>query len=249
MTEVLDPRDVEQVAGPADMLQIGSRSVQNFPLLREAGASGKPVLLKRGMMTTGRRMAQLGRIRSGGRRPGSGFLRTGHPHLRTRPAQHPGHRLGGRTAANTHLPVIVDPSHAAGIARYVTALARAAVAAGADGLLVETHCNPDQALSDAGCRASTRPSSPNWPNPAAPSPAPSGGTFEMTAYRPSQICRRSPADLLPRDAVIAIDGPAGSGKSTTARALAESFDLLYIDTGAMYRALTQAALSAGNRSR
>jgi 3-deoxy-7-phosphoheptulonate synthase len=148
VTEVLDPRDVELVAEVADMLQIGSRSIQNFPLLREAGASGKPILLKRGMMTTIIEwLSSAEYVLAAG---GSDLvfcergIRTFEPALRNTLD------VGSVAVLKdiTHLPVIVDPSHAAGDARYVTALARAAVAAGADGLLVETHYAPDQALSD-----------------------------------------------------------------------------------------------------
>jgi len=149
VTEVLDPRDVEIVAEIADMLQIGSRSVQNFPLLREAGASGKPVLLKRGMMTTVSEWLNAAEyvLAAGGRdlvfcERG---IRTFEPSLRN--------TLDVGSIAvlreHTHLPVIVDPSHAAGSRRYVATLARAAVAAGADGLLIETHEHPERALSDA----------------------------------------------------------------------------------------------------
>ncbi|RKZ16138.1 3-deoxy-7-phosphoheptulonate synthase [bacterium] len=150
VTEVLDPRDVEQVAAVADMLQIGSRSVQNFPLLREAGGSGKPVLLKRGMMTT---VAEwLGAAEYVLAAGCTGLvlcergIRSFEPALRN--TLDVGSVAFMKTA--THLPVIVDPSHAAGDARFVTALARAAVAVGADGLLVETHPQPGAALSDAG---------------------------------------------------------------------------------------------------
>ena len=149
VTEVLDPRDVELVADSADMLQIGSRSVQNFPLLREVGASGKPVLLKRGMMTTvSEWLSSAEYVLAAG---GSDLvfcergIRTFETALRN--------TLDIGSVAvlkeTTHLPVIVDPSHAAGDVRFVAALARAAVAAGADGLLVETHCSPEQARSDA----------------------------------------------------------------------------------------------------
>lgn len=148
VTEVLDPRDVELVAGTADMLQIGSRSVQNFPLLREAGASGKPVLLKRGMMTTITEwLSSAEYVLAAG---GTDLvfcergIRTFEPSLRNTLD------VGSVAVLKdiTHLPVIVDPSHAAGDVRYVSALARAAIAAGADGLLVETHFAPNQALSD-----------------------------------------------------------------------------------------------------
>ena len=148
VTEVLDPRDVELVAETVDMLQIGSRSIQNFPLLREAGASGKPVLLKRGMMTTiNEWLSSAEYVLAAG---GSDLvfcergIRTFEPTLRN------SLDVGSVAVLKeiTHLPVIVDPSHAAGDVRFVTALARAAIAAGADGLLVETHFAPHQALSD-----------------------------------------------------------------------------------------------------
>lgn len=149
VTEVLDPRDVELVAATADMLQIGSRSVQNIPLLREAGASGKPILLKRGMMTTVREWLGAAEyvLAAGGNdlvlceRGIRTFERTTRNTL----------DLGSVAVVKelTHLPVIVDPSHAAGDARLVTALSRAAIAVGADGLLVEVHSQPDTARSDA----------------------------------------------------------------------------------------------------
>jgi 3-deoxy-7-phosphoheptulonate synthase len=148
VTEVLDPRDVELVASVADMLQVGSRSVQNFPLLREVGASGKPVLLKRGMMTTLTEWLNSAEyvLAAGGR--DLVFCERG---IRTFESSLRNTLDVGSVAVlkdTTHLPVIVDPSHAAGDQRYVIALARAAVAAGADGLLVETHCAPQEALSD-----------------------------------------------------------------------------------------------------
>ncbi len=148
VTEVLDPRDVSLVGETADMLQIGSRNVQNFPLLREAGSSGLPVLLKRGMMTTLDEWLNAAEyvLAAGGRdlvlcERG---IRTFDPTLRNTLD------VGGVALLKemTHLPVIVDPSHAAGQRRFVTALARAAVAGGADGLLVETHPDPASALSD-----------------------------------------------------------------------------------------------------
>jgi len=148
VTEVLDPRDVERVGEVADMLQVGSRSVQNFPLLREVGASGKPVLLKRGMMTTlDEWLSSAEYVLAGGGRD-LVFCERG---IRTFETSLRNTLDVGSVAvlkARTHLPVIVDPSHAAGDSRFVTALARAAVAAGADGLLVETHPDPTRAMSD-----------------------------------------------------------------------------------------------------
>jgi len=170
VTEVLDPRDVERVAETVDMLQIGSRSVQNFPLLREAGASGRPVLLKRGMMTT---VAEWLSAAEYVLAAGNGQVVLCERGIRTfEPALRNTLDVGSVAVLKrrTHLPVIVDPSHAAGDAGYVPALARAAVAAGADGLLVETHPDPAAARSDgdqsldpagfadlaAGCRAVAR---------------------------------------------------------------------------------------------
>lgn len=149
VTEVLDPRDVELVAAHADMLQIGSRSVQNFPLLREAGRSGKPVMLKRGMMTTVGEWLHAAEhvLAAGGRQVVfcERGIRTFEPTLRNTLD------VGSVAVLRelTHFPVIVDPSHAAGESRFVAALARAAVAAGADGLLIEMHPDPAAALSDA----------------------------------------------------------------------------------------------------
>ena len=149
VTEVLDPRDVEKVAEVADMLQVGSRSVQNFPLLREVGASGKPVLLKRGMMTTvAEWLASAEYVLAAG---GKDLVFCERGIRSFEPALRNTLDVGSVAVMKdaTHLPVIVDPSHAAGDARFVTALARAAVAVGADGLLVETHPEPATALSDA----------------------------------------------------------------------------------------------------
>jgi len=148
VTEVLDPRDVERVARVADMLQIGSRSVQNFPLLKEAGASGRPILLKRGLMTTVWEWLCAAEY----------VLETGNEQIvlcergiRTfEDATRNTLDIGAVAVvkARCRLPVIVDPSHAAGDAAFVAALSRAAVAAGADGLLVEVHDRPADALSD-----------------------------------------------------------------------------------------------------
>ncbi len=149
VTEVIDPRDVALVAATADMLQIGSRSVQNVPLLREAGASDKPVLLKRGMMTTVREWLGAAEyiLAAGGN-----DLVLCERGIRTFEATTRNTLDLGSVAVVkeiTHLPVIVDPSHAAGDARLVTALSRAAIAVGADGLLIEVHHQPDTASSDA----------------------------------------------------------------------------------------------------
>ncbi len=150
VTEVMDPRDVELVASVADMLQIGSRSVQNFPLLKEVGLSGKPVLLKRGMMTTVDEWLHAAEYIVAAGNNQVIFCERGIRTFET--ALRNTLDVGSMAVLKelTHLPVIVDPSHAAGDVKFIPALARAAIAAGADGLLIETHPAPSEALSDGG---------------------------------------------------------------------------------------------------
>lgn len=148
VTEVLDPRDVDLVARHADMLQIGSRSVQNFPLLREAGGAGRPVLLKRGMMTTVDEWLCSAEYLLDAGAPGVVLCERGIRTFETSTRNILDLNTVARLRTLTHLPVIVDPSHAAGDDALVPALARAAVAVGADGLLIEVHTDPVRALSD-----------------------------------------------------------------------------------------------------
>jgi 3-deoxy-7-phosphoheptulonate synthase len=148
VTEVLDPRDVALVAAHADMLQIGARNMQNFSLLREAGESGKPVLLKRGMSATIDEWLMAAEY----------LLVAGNPHVvlcerGVRSFDNATRNLLDVTAVPllhslTHLPVIVDPSHGTGVAKLVAPMALAAIAAGADGVLVEVHPHPPSAASD-----------------------------------------------------------------------------------------------------
>jgi 3-deoxy-7-phosphoheptulonate synthase len=148
VTEVLDPRDVALVGEHADMLQIGARNMQNFSLLREAGESGKPVLLKRGMSATIDEWLMAAEY----------LLVAGNPHV---VLCERGVRSFDKATRNlldvaavpllhslTHLPVIVDPSHGTGVAKLVAPMALAAIAAGADGLLIEVHPHPASAASD-----------------------------------------------------------------------------------------------------
>jgi 3-deoxy-7-phosphoheptulonate synthase len=148
VTEVMDTRHVELVAAHADVLQVGARNMQNFALLSEVGRVQRPVLLKRGLSATLTEllmaaeyiMAQGNRdvilcergIRTFETLTRNTFDVAAIPVLK----------------AETHLPVIVDPSHAGGRADLVAPLAFAAIAAGADGLLIETHPSPSTALSD-----------------------------------------------------------------------------------------------------
>ncbi len=148
VTEVLDPRDVALVAHYADMLQIGTRNMQNFTLLREVGEAKKPVLLKRGLSATIEEWllaaeyllvagnAEVVLCERGVRSFDSATRNL--LDLAAIPLVH----------ALSHLPVIVDPSHGTGLAKLVTPMAVAGVAAGADGLLVEVHPDPPAAASD-----------------------------------------------------------------------------------------------------
>jgi 3-deoxy-7-phosphoheptulonate synthase len=148
VTEVLDPRDVELVAEAADVLQIGSRNMQNYALLREAGRSGAPVLLKRGLSST---LDELLLSAEYVLAEGNESVILCERGIRT--FEH-AYRFTLDLMAvpvlkeRTHLPVIVDPSHAAGRRELVTPLSLAAAAAGADGLIVEVHPHPDDAICD-----------------------------------------------------------------------------------------------------
>jgi 3-deoxy-7-phosphoheptulonate synthase len=148
VTEVLAPEQVPVVARYADVLQVGARNMQNYPLLEAVGASGLPVLLKRGpsalieeLLLAAEYILKTGNPRVMLCERG---IRTFEDHTRfTLPLASVPH-----LHQTTHLPVVVDPSHGTGKADLVAALAVAAVAAGADGLLVEVHPEPAKALSD-----------------------------------------------------------------------------------------------------
>jgi len=149
VTEVMSECDVSLVAEYADILQIGSRNMENYALLEAAARSGKPILLKRGMVATIADFLNSAQV----------ILDNGNPNVILCER---GIRTFETALRNTfdvaaivllkqisHLPVIADPSHAAGCRDLVPALARVAVAAGADGLLVEVHPQPEKAWSDA----------------------------------------------------------------------------------------------------
>jgi len=148
VTEVLDAQQVPMVERYADMLQVGARNMQNFPLLREVGRSHKPVLLKRGMSATIEEwlLAAEYILASGNRQVVlcERGIRTFETYTRNTldlscvPV----------VQQLSHLPVVVDPSHATGLRDKVGPMSRAAVAAGADGLMVEVHPQPERALSD-----------------------------------------------------------------------------------------------------
>jgi 3-deoxy-7-phosphoheptulonate synthase len=148
VTEVMAPEHIKMVAGYADVLQVGARNMQNYPLLEAVGESNLPVLLKRGPSATMEEflLAAEYMLKQGNTNVMlcERGIRTFEDHTRftlplaTVPFLH----------QTTHLPVVVDPSHGTGKASLVSTMARAAVAAGADGLMVEVHPDPEKALSD-----------------------------------------------------------------------------------------------------
>jgi 3-deoxy-7-phosphoheptulonate synthase len=148
VTEVMSEEDVDLIAEYADIMQVGARSMENYALLEALGQCGRPVLLKRGMSATLEDLLRSAQV----------LALAGNPHVILCER---GIRTFETATRNTldiaavpvlktvsHLPVIVDPSHAAGVRCLVPVLARAAAVVGADGLLVEVHPHPDQALCD-----------------------------------------------------------------------------------------------------
>ena len=148
VTEVMAPEQVEIVEEYADVLQIGARNVQNYPLLKRVGEAGKPVLLKRGLSSTIEEWLSAAEY----------VLHGGNPDVILCER---GIRSYGKLTRFTldlaavpllkevsHLPVVVDPSHGTGVKSLVKPMSKAAVAAGADGLIVEVHPNPEEAMSD-----------------------------------------------------------------------------------------------------
>lgn len=156
VTEVMDTRDVETVGRYADVMQVGSRNMQNFALLKEVGRSLKPVLLKRGLSATIEEWLMAAEyIMAEGNSQVimcERGIRTFETHTRNTLD------ISAIPAIKqlSHLPIIVDPSHAAGKWAMVAPLAKAAVAAGADGLLIEVHPCPDDAMCDGGQSLTTR---------------------------------------------------------------------------------------------
>lgn len=148
VTEALEPDTVDVVAEFADIVQIGARNMHNYPLLRRAGRTGKPILLKRGMAATINELLLSAEY----------ILAEGNDKVilcerGVRGFDEHTRNLLDLTAIPvvhnlSHLPIIADPSHGTGVRSKVTPMARAAVAAGADGLIVEVHPQPDRALSD-----------------------------------------------------------------------------------------------------
>jgi len=148
VTEVMDPHDVDTVASYADMLQVGTRNMQNFGLLQAVGSAGKPVMLKRGMNATieewlmaAEYIAQRGNLDIVLCERGIRTFETATRNTLDISAVPVVHSL-------SHLPVVVDPSHSGGRRDLVVPLSRAAIAAGADAIIVDVHPHPEQALCD-----------------------------------------------------------------------------------------------------
>jgi 3-deoxy-7-phosphoheptulonate synthase len=148
VTEIMDPRDIDVILKHADVIQIGARNMQNFRLLQEVGSHNKPILLKRGLSATIKELLMAAEH----------ILSRGNNKVMLCER---GIRTFETTTRNTldlnaipvlksltHLPVIVDPSHGVGKWKFVAPMAKAAIAAGADGLMIEVHTNPEEALSD-----------------------------------------------------------------------------------------------------
>ncbi len=149
VTEVTSPELVETVARTADMLQIGARNTQNFALLAEAGRSARPVLFKRGMSTSVGEYLQAAEYILSQGNPNVVLCERGIRTFETATRFTLDVSAVPVLKEETHLPVWVDPSHAAGRRSLVPSLALAAAAAGADGLIVEVHAHPEEARSDA----------------------------------------------------------------------------------------------------
>jgi 3-deoxy-7-phosphoheptulonate synthase len=148
VTELMDMRDIDAVLEVADVVQIGARNMQNYPLLSEVGRSGRPTLLKRGLSSTLDELLMAAEY----------ILKEGNPNVMLCERGIRTFETAYRFTLDlmavpvlkelTHLPVIVDPSHAAGRRELVRPLSLAAAAAGADGIIVEVHPNPDEAICD-----------------------------------------------------------------------------------------------------
>ena len=148
VTEVMDTRQVELVGQYADMLQIGSRNMQNYPLLKEVGMTRKPILLKRGMMATIEEFLLAAEYILSQGNENVILCERGIRTFETSTRNTLDLSAVPMLKQLTHLPVIVDPSHGTGIRWMVPAMAKAAIAAGADGLIMEVHYRPDEALCD-----------------------------------------------------------------------------------------------------
>lgn len=149
VTEVMDTRDVEIVCEYADVLQIGSRNIQNFSLLKEVGKINKPVLLKRGMYVTLFEWLNCAEYILAGGNPNVILCERGIRTFETYTRNTLDLSMIPAVKELSHLPIIVDPSHATGKVSLIESMSLAALAAGADGLMIEVHCKPEDSVSDS----------------------------------------------------------------------------------------------------
>ena len=149
VTEVVDPRDVSWVAEFADVLQIGTRNMQNFSLLKEVGNSGRPVLLKRGMHSTLEEWLNCAEYILSEGNPDVILCERGIRTFETYTRNTLDLSAVPAIKELSHLPIIIDPTHSTGRISLIASMSMAAVAAGADGMIVEVHHKPQEALCDA----------------------------------------------------------------------------------------------------
>jgi 3-deoxy-7-phosphoheptulonate synthase len=149
VTEVVDPRDVSWVAEFADVLQIGTRNMQNFSLLKEVGGAGRPVLLKRGMYSTLEEWLNCAEYILSEGNPDVILCERGIRTFETYTRNTLDLSAVPAIKELSHLPIIIDPTHSTGRISLITSMSMAAVAAGADGMIVEVHHRPQEALCDA----------------------------------------------------------------------------------------------------
>ena len=148
VTEIMSDRDVELVAEYADCMQVGARNMQNFALLKSLGGCGRPVLLKRGMSSTIKELLMSAEYVVAHGNPNVILCERGIRTFETALRNTFDVAAIALIKEISHLPIIADPCHAAGVRELVAPLARAGVAAGADGVIVEVHPDPDKAWSD-----------------------------------------------------------------------------------------------------
>jgi len=148
VTEVTDPRDVSWVCEYADVLQIGTRNMQNFSLLKEAGKVGKPVLLKRGMYSTLKEWLNCAEYILAEGNPNVILCERGIRTFETYTRNTLDLSMVPSVREISHLPIVVDPSHGTGKLSLIEPMSLAAIAAGADGVMIEVHHNPCEALCD-----------------------------------------------------------------------------------------------------
>lgn len=150
VTEVVDPRSVEPISQYVDMLQIGTRNMQNYALLKEVALTNKPVMLKRGLSATIEEWLMAAEYIAVGGNQNIILCERGIRTFETYTRNTLDLNAVALVKELSHLPVIVDPSHGTGDWRLVGAMAKASVAAGADGLMIEVHPKPEEAMSDGG---------------------------------------------------------------------------------------------------